>query len=71
MILPEEDIKRLKSAYRNHEPMVTLTDGREIVHRKQYRFNSCAGCIFAHTIGCYCENGEIWIDKKTLEDEQD
>ena len=71
MILSEEDIKRLKAAYRDKKFAVTLTDGREIVHRQQHRFNSCSGCIFAHTIGCYCDDGEIWIDKKTFEDEQD
>ena len=71
MILPEEDIKRLKSAYLNNRRTVTLSDGREIVRREQYRFNSCRGCIFAHSVGCFCRTGEVWISKKEYEDENE
>lgn len=67
----DEDIALLKSAYRNHQPAVTLSDGREIVRRQSYRHNSCAGCVFMHLFGCYCEFGEVWISKNTYEDEQD
>ena len=62
--LPETDIDRLKAAYRERQTTVTLSDGRTIRRVPQLRFNSCGGCVFTHTIGCYCADGGIWIEVK-------
>lgn len=50
----------LKRAYRNHDRIATLTDGRMVCRQDEKRHNSCGGCVFAHEKNCFCEADEIW-----------